>query len=51
MKMHEDLQNICTFVIVYNDMPGDTGVFNIIRHMNIHGYNQSFSIFLRTDLL
>ena len=45
MKMHEDLRNICTFVVVYNDMLGNTGVFNIVRHMNIHGYNCSFSIF------
>ena len=26
MKMHEDSQNMFTFIIVYNDMPGDTGV-------------------------
>ena len=45
MKMHKDLRNICTFVVVYNDMLGDTGVFNIVRHMNIHGYNHSFFIF------
>ena len=44
--MHEDLRNICTSIIVYNDMPGDTGMFNIVRHTNIHGYNRSFSIFM-----